>query len=105
MGRPAGSRNKTSAYQRKVAEGGITPLEYFLELLRDPKADEAKRFEAAKQAAPYVHPRLSNVEQNVTHTKAVRELSDPELTAIIEGGSSDGAAIEALLTEGSTPLH
>jgi hypothetical protein len=50
---------------------GVTPLEYMLTLMRqesdheDPKvqvAREAMRFEAAKAAAPYVHPRLAAVE-------------------------------------------
>jgi hypothetical protein len=50
---------------------GVSPLEYMLALMRqpsdheDPKvqvAREAMRFEAAKAAAPYVHPRLAAVE-------------------------------------------
>jgi hypothetical protein len=71
-GRPAGSATKRTREiaERAMAEG-VTPLEYMLTLMRqesdheDPKvqvAREAMRFEAAKAAAPYVHPRLAAVE-------------------------------------------
>jgi hypothetical protein len=72
-GRKAGSANKLT---RKIADKalaqGISPLEYMLKLLRvEPPADadaarkaeiEAMRFEAAKAAAPYVHPKLQAIE-------------------------------------------
>jgi hypothetical protein len=72
-GRKAGSANKLT---RKIADKalaeGTTPLEYMLKLLRaepTPDADaaekarlEAMRFEAAKAAAPYVHPKLQAIE-------------------------------------------
>lgn len=62
-GRPPGSHNKASIErQRKVAETGITPLDYMLEVLRDPKSPIEDRKWAADKAAPYVHPRLSSVE-------------------------------------------
>lgn len=71
-GRKAGSATKrTREIADRAAEEGITPLEYMLELMRAPSdhhdekvmiAREAMRFEAAKAAAPYVHPRLAAVE-------------------------------------------
>jgi hypothetical protein len=71
-GRPPGSATKRTREiaDRAMAEG-VSPLEYMLALMRqpsdheDPKvqvAREAMRFEAAKAAAPYVHPRLAAVE-------------------------------------------
>lgn len=36
---------------------GLTPLDYFLSLMRDPGADEKLRFQAAAQALPYMHPK------------------------------------------------
>ena len=75
--RPNAGRKKGSATKRtreiadRAAEEGLTPLEFMLNVMRapsdheDPKiqcAREAMRFEAAKAAAPYVHPRLANVE-------------------------------------------
>lgn len=65
-GRPKGAPNKATA--AKVAEieaSGLTPLDYLLSVMRSPDSDEARRVDAAKAAAPYVHPRLSNVEANV----------------------------------------
>lgn len=71
-GRPPGSATKkTREIADRAAEQGITPLEYMLQVMRmdsdheDPKvqvAREAMKFEAAKAAAPYVHPRLAAVE-------------------------------------------
>ena len=82
-GRSKGTQNKaTSARFREIAESGLTPLDYMLNILRaevPPELKEriekealsvdlinalsswnAQRFEAAKAAAPYVHPRLQN---------------------------------------------
>ena len=75
--RPNAGRKKGSATKRtreiaeRAAEEGITPLEYMLQVMRTPSdhedekiqiAREAMRFEAAKAAAPYIHPRLAAVE-------------------------------------------
>jgi hypothetical protein len=62
-GRPPGAATKrTREIADKAASEGLTPLEYMLQILRDEGKPEAARFEAAKAAAPFVHPRLSNVE-------------------------------------------
>lgn len=62
-GRKPGVANKASiARQAEVAASGITPLDFLLGVMRDESADEAKRLDAAKAAAPYVHPRLAAVE-------------------------------------------
>jgi len=64
-GRPAGAVNRATAHEREaIAASGLTPLEYMLSLMRDEEADEAKRLDAAKAAAPYVHARLSAVEHS-----------------------------------------
>lgn len=66
-GRPAGAVNKASAErQAEVEASGETPLAYMLKVMRDVSADEAKRLDAAKAAAPYVHPRLAAVEMSGT---------------------------------------
>lgn len=62
-GRKAGTPNKaTQKRQAEVAASGLTPLEYMLGLLRDESRDFLTRFEAAKAAAPYVHPKLASTE-------------------------------------------
>lgn len=72
-GRKKGVPNKrTAATQKAVADSGITPLDFMLDIMRGecPKGADAAgqiafaamRFEAAKAAAPYVHPKLANIE-------------------------------------------
>jgi|AraplaL_Cvi_mTSA_1032052.scaffolds.fasta_scaffold00230_61 hypothetical protein len=62
-GRKAGSANKASAAREKaVRESGETPLDYLLSVMRSKATPEAMRLDAAKAAAPYVHPKLSSVE-------------------------------------------
>lgn len=40
---------------------GLTPLDYLLSVMRNEDMDTDGRLEAAKAAAPYVHPKLSAV--------------------------------------------
>lgn len=62
-GRRAGSPNKATAErQRAIEESGLTPLDYMLGIMRDEAMTPESRFEAAKAAAPYVHPKLANVD-------------------------------------------
>lgn len=104
-GRPKGSRNKTPAFQRKIGEGGVTPLEYLLEVVRDVAQDQNERIKAAVAAAPYIHPRLSQVEQTVTHVKSLKEHSEAELAEFLEEGSGAGAADEAKGEGESSRVH
>lgn len=72
-GRKTGSKNaKTAEIAQKAMEAGLTPLEYMLDLLRKEAPADADalvkasyaslRFEAAKAAAPYCHPRLNAIQ-------------------------------------------
>lgn len=73
-GRPKGAATKrTREIAERAAEEGITPLEYMLNVMRadsdheDPRVQaqrEVLRFEAAKAAAPYMHPRLNAIEHS-----------------------------------------
>jgi hypothetical protein len=78
-GRPKGSANKaTAAKAAEIAASGLTPLDFMLSILRDKGSELAARFEAAKAAAPYVHPRLAAVEHSgdmtLHHEDALDEL-------------------------------
>lgn len=65
-GRQKGTPNRlTLAKAQEVAASGLTPLEFMLSVLRDEQQETGARFEAAKAAAPYVHPRLANIEANI----------------------------------------
>ena len=58
-GRPKGStNNRTLDNIEQVIATGVTPLEYLTSVYQDINADEAKRIDAAKAAAPYVHAKL-----------------------------------------------
>lgn len=89
-GRKAGSVNKkTRAIAEKAVNEGITPLEVQLETMRALWAeakkgdtlDLEKAIEAcaiAKDAAPYIHPRLSSIEASVGLTNHEAALDDLE---------------------------
>jgi hypothetical protein len=69
-GRKKGSSNKrTLAIVRAVVAEGMTPLEYMLDVLRDPDSTGDDRKWAAGAAAPYVHPRLSTVESRTVEVE------------------------------------
>ena len=75
--KPGSPTKKTREVAVKAASLGITPLEFMLQVMRSecpPGASDEeraghfnRRFEAAKAAAPYIHPRLAsiNAQQNV----------------------------------------
>lgn len=62
-GRKKGSNTvRTSAIAKAaLANGALSPLEYMLNVMRNPLAEPGRRDEMAKSAAPYIHPRLSAV--------------------------------------------
>jgi hypothetical protein len=79
-GRPRGSKNQRSAeIAQQAIEAGITPIEVMLTAMRDFWAEgtpEAKREAAiiARHAAPYIHPRLANIDQTIhEHQQYTRE--------------------------------
>lgn len=82
-GRKAGAATKrTREVADKAADGGITPLEYMLQVLRNDDAMPADRQWAAEKAAPYMHARLSSVEvsgdeDNPLHHVIQRRIVDP----------------------------
>src|SRR5579859_2030311 len=64
-GRKPGIPNKASIKrQAEVAASGLTPLEYMLKVLRDESAPLPERMDAAKSAAPYIHPKLAAIEHS-----------------------------------------
>lgn len=62
-GRQKGTKNKAPAAKAAaIAASGLTPLDYMLSVLRDIGLSLDTRLEAAKCAAPYVHPKLATME-------------------------------------------
>lgn len=71
-GRPKGAKNvKTIASEPVVARPAVTvaperrrePIEYMLDVMNDPNADDARRDRMAIAAAPFCHPRMESVGQ------------------------------------------
>lgn len=103
-GTPNKGTQKRAELTAKLADEGITPLEYLLSVMRAPVPIElqnivntedasedvlralsswhAQRVDAAKAAAPYVHPRLNAVHMTEGDKKSfedwVGEMDDPE---------------------------
>lgn len=72
-GRKEGAANKrTREIADKAAEEGLTPLEYLLSVFRDEEEERAVRIDAAKAAAPYIHPRLQSTTVSVPDGLEVR---------------------------------
>jgi hypothetical protein len=101
-GRPRGTKNKATVIREtghaqlveQAKAEGITPLEHMLKVLRDPGADERRRDAMAVAAAPFVHPKLSQVEANITANikRDADEYTDDELAAIAAAGGTDHVA-------------
>jgi hypothetical protein len=103
-GRKKGSKNKRQTALKRAAEvdvqatlSGDTPLEFMLNIMRDPKQDVAMRADMAKAAAPYVHPRLATTD--VTHhkpdtdqNKSAEQLRAELVAEMVELRKAGGAA-------------
>lgn len=76
-GRKTGSATKRT---REIADAalaeGLTPLEYMLKILRDESQAQDARMDAAKSAAPYIHPRLAAIEANIAASVSVGNMLD-----------------------------
>lgn len=95
-GRRKGTPNKASAAKAvEIAESGVTPLDFMLTVMRDPAKEFDVRLDAAKSAAPYVHPKLAAIE----HTgKDGGPIQTEEL-----GDTERARRIAFLLQKGLTP--
>jgi len=81
-GRQKGTPNKRTA-ERQVAiaairASGKSPMAFFADLLANEQAPLELRFQAAKELAPYVHPKLASIESRtggMTHEDRLAELA------------------------------
>lgn len=83
-GRPAGAATqRTRAIADQAAAEDLTPLDVMLRAMRDHASadrwDEAAVI--AKDAAPYLHPRLSSIDVKAETDLTVYSVSDQPLTA------------------------
>ena len=93
-GRKPGSRNKATLERMAALEaGGLMPLDYMLQVLRDEAATPAQRMDAAKYAAPYVHARLGSTELKAPQLDEVTDA----LAALIERAQGEGGGVGGLV--------
>jgi len=59
--KPNGTNRMTKEAVEKASATGEMPLDYLLSVMRDVGADEAKRIDCAKAAAPYLHAKRAPV--------------------------------------------
>jgi hypothetical protein len=82
-GRQKGTRNRATAEARAAAEPtGILPVDYMLQVIRDPSADQRRRDAMAVAAAPYLHPKLGAIDAKLT--PAASETSAERPTILVE---------------------
>ena len=84
MARTKGSPNKATALVEKhlAKKYGVLPREFLLDVMLDEALGLPVRIDAAKAAAPYVHPRLSQIDANHSGSIDVRawmaKLGEPD---------------------------
>lgn len=89
----------------KAVEGETTPLEVMLQIMRSPESPAAMKFEAAKAAAPYVHPRLSQVDSRVTKVNDISDLTVEQIDELLAGRLAAGKAAHPDSQDGVDSVH
>ena len=85
-GRKKGTPNKaTLVREQELAAGGELPLDYMLRVMRDPAAENSRRDDMAKAAAPFVHHRLATVQPSGDADKPIRSLVRIEFVRAKDG--------------------
>ena len=74
--------------EKSLKSKGRPPLEIFAAVMGGDLSITEMQFEAAKAAAPYIHPKLSSVEMNATVRRRIEDMSDDELEALANSGDS-----------------
>lgn len=62
--KPGAAAVKVREAADRLAKDGLTPLDYLVGILRGTHEFDPEKFEAAKYAAPYIHPRLAAIEHS-----------------------------------------
>lgn len=91
-GRPPGAKDKRTRMWQAAQEISlryrISPLEYMVSIVNDPRHYPKVRLEAAKAAAPYLHARLplrietDGAEQAMVEAADLEHLTDEELALV-----------------------
>ena len=80
-----------------IDDGGMTPLEFMLQVMREGPPEGAsaevvfgtrnRQFEAAKAAAPYVHPRLAALAVSGDKDNPLEVVTRVEIVGVAPGGA------------------
>lgn len=85
-GRKIGQATKMNAQAKKAAlAGGITPLQYMLNVMRNSRADTKRRDDMAKAAAPFCHTRAiehTGANRGPIATMDLTKATDEQISAI-----------------------
>lgn len=73
--------------------GGLSPLAYLLRVMRDERETPARRMDAAKTAAPFLHPKLATMD---VQSAGLDRMGDA-LVELIERAQADGGGVGGLL--------
>ena len=76
-----------------MESGGLSPLAYLLRVMRDENESPARRMDAAKTAAPFVHPKLATMD---VKSAGLDRMGDA-LAELIERAQADGGGAGGLL--------
>ncbi|WP_051749198.1 hypothetical protein [Nevskia soli] len=76
-----------------VEPGGLSPLAYLLRVMRDERETPARRMDAAKTAAPFLHPKLATMD---VQSAGLDRMGDA-LVGLIERAQADGGGVGGLL--------
>ena len=112
-GRKKGTKNPATIAKEAVLtevlaraiQDETTPLEVMLTIMRDPESPPAMKFEAAKAAAPYVHPRLSQVDSRVTKVNDVSELTIEQIDRLLAERLAAGETAHPEGQGSASPVH
>ena len=74
--KPGAAAKKTREAADLLAAEGLTPLEYMVGLMRGTQDFDEVKFEAAKAAAPYIHPRLAATQVTASITRSHEDMLD-----------------------------
>jgi len=85
------ARRKRAAAEPAVSEG-LTPLQYMVDVLRDESQTHAVRMDAAKTAAPYMHPRLATAEMREQDAQWLSEF----MKAVVQRAQQQGGGVPGM---------
>jgi hypothetical protein len=75
-GRRKGSKNKRTKLLDEKAAEGILPLDFALQIMRDPKEDKTLRVECMKAAFPYLHARRAPEDKHGDTVSPIQYITD-----------------------------